>query len=145
MWLDAIAHIQVTYSPEVEDAMLFFYSKVLGLTEIDKPEAIKANGGAWYVLGDIQVHLSIEKNPSNATSRRHICYLVRNARSVQATLTRTWSGNTWRSPTSTRDKLLLSTRSCWKSHRNSIIRGFLNSHQLSRYRTNYQGVRSYGR
>ena len=78
MWLDAIAHIQVTYSPEVEDAMLFFYSKVLGLTEIDKPEAIKANGGAWYVLGDIQVHLSIEKNPSNATSRRHICYLVRN-------------------------------------------------------------------
>ncbi|MDF5728010.1 MAG: hypothetical protein PUP92_08210 [Rhizonema sp. PD38] len=46
MWLDAIAHIQVISSPEEEDAMLFFYSKVLGLTEIDKPEANKANGGA---------------------------------------------------------------------------------------------------
>ncbi|GAA6623947.1 VOC family protein [Scytonema sp. NUACC26] len=83
MWLDAIAHIQVTYSPEVEDAMLFFYSKVLGLTEIDKPEAIKANGGAWYVLGDIQVHLSIEKNPDNATSRRHICYLVQDLKAFK--------------------------------------------------------------
>ncbi|MFQ4143576.1 hypothetical protein [Chlorogloeopsis sp. ULAP02] len=61
MWLNGINHIQVTSSPEAEDAMLFFYSKVLGLTEIDKPKTIKDNGGAWYVLGDIQIHVSIEK------------------------------------------------------------------------------------
>ncbi|PLZ81355.1 bleomycin resistance protein [Fischerella muscicola CCMEE 5323] len=76
MWLDAIDHIQVTYPPELEDAMLFFYSKVLVLTEINKPEVLKADGGAWYILGNIQIHLSTEKNPDNAASRRHICYLV---------------------------------------------------------------------
>lgn len=76
MWLDAIEHIQITSSPEAENAMLFFYSQVLGLTEITKPEALKANGGAWYVLGDIQIHVGIEKQANNQISRRHICFRV---------------------------------------------------------------------
>ena len=83
MWLDAIDHIQVTSSPEAEDAMLFFYGKVLGLTEIPKPETIKANGGAWYVLGNIQIHVSTEQKPDNAASRRHICYLVSDFQAFQ--------------------------------------------------------------
>lgn len=83
MWLNAIDHIQVTSSPEAEDAMLFFYSKVLGLTQIPKPETIKANQGAWYVLGNIQIHVSTEQNPNNAASRRHICYLVNDVQAFQ--------------------------------------------------------------
>ncbi|MBR8840403.1 MAG: VOC family protein [Stigonema ocellatum SAG 48.90 = DSM 106950] len=83
MWLNAIDHIQVTSSPEAEDEMLFFYNKVLGLTEIPKPEETKADGGAWYVLGNIQIHVTTEKNPSNAASRRHICYLVRDLQAFQ--------------------------------------------------------------
>jgi len=78
VWLDAIDHIQVTSPSEVEDAMLFFYGTVLGLTEIAKPEALQANGGAWYALGDIQIHISTEKNPHNEASRRHICFRVGN-------------------------------------------------------------------
>jgi len=78
MWIDSIDHIQITSSSEAEDAMLFFYSKVLGLRQIPKPEAVKANRGTWYLLGEIQLHTSIEQNPSNETSRRHICFRVRN-------------------------------------------------------------------
>ncbi|MFN6570294.1 VOC family protein [Dendronalium sp. ChiSLP03b] len=76
VWLNAIDHIQVTSSPEAENAMLFFYSQVLGLTEITKPEALQANGGAWYLLGDIQIHVGIEKQINNQVSRRHICFRV---------------------------------------------------------------------
>ena len=83
MWLNTIDHIQVASSPEAEDAMVFFYSKVLGLTEIPKPETIKANGGAWYVLGNIQIHISTEQNPNNTASRRHICYLVNDLQAFQ--------------------------------------------------------------
>ena len=83
MWLNTIDHIQVTSSPSAEDAMLFFYSKVLGLTEISKPETSKANGGAWYVLGNIQIHISTETNPDNAASRRHICYLTSDLQAFQ--------------------------------------------------------------
>ncbi|OUL27640.1 bleomycin resistance protein [Nostoc sp. RF31YmG] len=78
VWLDAIDHIQVTSPSEVEDAMLFFYGTVLGLTEIAKPEALKNNGGAWYALGDIQIHISRENNSHNEASRRHICFRVHN-------------------------------------------------------------------
>ncbi|MEH1906858.1 MAG: VOC family protein [Nostoc sp.] len=78
VWLTAIDHIQVTSPPEVENAMLFFYSQILGLTEIIKPEAVQANGGAWYVLGDIQIHVGIEKPANNEVSRRHICFRVHN-------------------------------------------------------------------
>lgn len=83
VWLDTIDHIQITSPPEVEDAMLFFYSTVLGLTELAKPEALKANGGAWYVLGDIQLHISREKTANNAASKRHICFRVHNLSAFQ--------------------------------------------------------------
>ena len=78
MWLTAIDHIQVTSPPEAENAMLFFYSKILGLAEVVKPEALQVNGGAWYVLGDIQIHVGIEKQANNQVSRRHICFRVHN-------------------------------------------------------------------
>ncbi|SRR5579883_13610 len=83
MWINAIDHIQITSSPEVEKEMLFFYGKVLALTEIPKPEPLQANRGAWYLLGDIQLHVSLEKNPSNETSRRHICFKVPNLADFQ--------------------------------------------------------------
>lgn len=78
MKLNAIHHIQVTYPLEVEEAMLFFYSKVLGLTEIPRPDVIKNDSGAWYKLGDIELHVSREKNANNQASRRHFCFQVDN-------------------------------------------------------------------
>jgi catechol 2,3-dioxygenase-like lactoylglutathione lyase family enzyme len=83
MWLEAIDHIQITSLPEEEDAMRFFYSTILGLTELVKPETLRANGGAWYNLGDIQLHISTEKNADNAASRRHICFRVRDLKAFQ--------------------------------------------------------------
>lgn len=77
-WLDAIDHIQVTSPSEVENKMLFFYGTVLGLTQISQPEALKSNSSAWYALGDIQIHISTEKNSNNEASRRHICFRVGN-------------------------------------------------------------------
>ncbi|QMS86559.1 VOC family protein [Nostoc edaphicum CCNP1411] len=81
MWLNGIDHIQVTSPPEVENAMLFFYNQVLGLSEITKPDAFQGNGGAWYLLGNIQIHIGIEKQANNEISRRHICFRVHNLES----------------------------------------------------------------
>ncbi|MEH1922140.1 VOC family protein [Nostoc sp.] len=88
MKLDAVHHIQVTYPLEVEDAMLFFYSKVLGLTEIPRPEVIKNDSGAWYKLGDIELHISTEKNSNNQASRRHYCFQVDNLNAFEEHLKR---------------------------------------------------------
>ncbi|MBD2495867.1 VOC family protein [Nostoc sp. FACHB-280] len=74
MRLEAVHHIQVTYPREVEEAILFFYSQVLGLSEINPPEA--SNSGGWYLLGNTEIHVSREENPHNQTSRRHVCFRV---------------------------------------------------------------------
>ena len=77
MWLKAIDHIQVTSTPELESAMLFFYGQALGLAEIPKPSSLQAVG-AWYQLGNTQVHVATEPEIHNAQSRRHIAFEVEN-------------------------------------------------------------------
>jgi catechol 2,3-dioxygenase-like lactoylglutathione lyase family enzyme len=51
----------------------------MGLEEVPKPEDSRGRGGAWYQLGPLQLHLSIE-NPlgENCISKRHVCYTVSN-------------------------------------------------------------------
>ncbi|CAN1212882.1 Glyoxalase/bleomycin resistance protein/dioxygenase [Tumidithrix helvetica PCC 7403] len=76
MWLKAIDHIQVTSTPELENAMRFFYSQVLGLPELPKPAGLQTLAGAWYQLGNTQVHIATEIETHNALTRRHIGFEV---------------------------------------------------------------------
>lgn len=70
-------HVQVTVPWEKEDACKHFYGQILGLVEIQKPENLRVNGGAWYRIGMTEMHLSPEDAAgSNLESKRHICYVV---------------------------------------------------------------------
>ena len=51
-----------------------FYADVLGLTEIEKPDALKPNGGLWFQIADIQLHIGVE-NAQNK-SKRHPAFEV---------------------------------------------------------------------
>jgi catechol-2,3-dioxygenase len=75
MWLKAIDHIQVTSTPDLEADMIFFYGQALGLSEIPKPASLQAVG-AWYQLGNTQVHIATEAEIPNIQSRRHIAFQV---------------------------------------------------------------------
>jgi catechol 2,3-dioxygenase-like lactoylglutathione lyase family enzyme len=70
----ALHHVNVTVPGEVESAAKHFYRHVLGLEEITKPDQSRSRG-AWYQLGAVQLHLSIED--AQPLSRRHVCYEVR--------------------------------------------------------------------
>ena len=39
-----------------------FYSGLLGLHEIPKPESIRHRGGVWFDAGGLDLHLSVEEN-----------------------------------------------------------------------------------
>jgi catechol 2,3-dioxygenase-like lactoylglutathione lyase family enzyme len=82
----ALQHVNIRVSPEVEAPTKEFYRRVLGLEEIPKPEQSRRRGGAWYQLGGIQLHLSLEKGIVNKSSKRHICFLVSDLESSQAYL-----------------------------------------------------------
>ncbi|GAB3068129.1 VOC family protein [Intrasporangium mesophilum] len=53
-------HVQVSGPAGCEDAMRAFYVGVLGMVEIDKPERLRARGGAWFRAGSAEIHVGIE-------------------------------------------------------------------------------------
>jgi catechol 2,3-dioxygenase-like lactoylglutathione lyase family enzyme len=69
-------HVNVTVPRSLEDATKHFYGVVMGMTEVPKPESSRGRGGAWYQLGPVQLHLSIEDGLGENRSKRHVCYTV---------------------------------------------------------------------
>ena len=68
-------HVNVTVPPALEAATKEFYGAVLGLRQVPKPAAARQKG-AWYQIGDNQLHLSVEDEPLSSLSSRHICFAV---------------------------------------------------------------------
>ena len=71
-----VNHVNVTVTSDLEEATKHFYSQVLGLQQIPKPVGTRQFVGAWYQIGSSQLHLSIEDNPQNNASSRHVCYRI---------------------------------------------------------------------
>jgi len=69
-------HVNLTVTPAVELATKKFYGEILGFQEIPKPGESRGRGGAWYEMGGVQLHLSLEKGVNNENAKRHICLLV---------------------------------------------------------------------
>jgi catechol 2,3-dioxygenase-like lactoylglutathione lyase family enzyme len=82
MALDRVAlhHINVTVPGNAEEAAKHFYRQIFGFEEIYKPDASRSRG-AWYRLGAVQLHLSIED--AQPLSRRHVCYQVRDVAAAE--------------------------------------------------------------
>jgi catechol 2,3-dioxygenase-like lactoylglutathione lyase family enzyme len=72
-------HVNVTVSSALEAAAKHFYGAVVGLPEIPKPAGTRQSIGAWYQLGEMQLHLSVEEGVQNQLSDRHVCYQVSDA------------------------------------------------------------------
>ena len=69
-----LQHINVTVASELEAATKEFYGSILGLNQIPKPAASRQSG-AWYQIGETQLHLSVDEEPAELSSR-HICFTV---------------------------------------------------------------------
>lgn len=80
----AIHHVNVTVPRALEAEAKHFYSVVMGLEEVPKPPESRGRGGAWYQLGSLQLHLSLEDGLGDACiSKRHVCYTVEDLAHVE--------------------------------------------------------------
>jgi len=75
MMVITLHHVNVTVSAELEEVTKHFYGSVLGLKQVPKPAAARQTG-AWYQIGDNQLHLSVEDEPPGLLSSRHVCFNV---------------------------------------------------------------------
>ena len=84
--ITALDHVNIAVPRAKEAEVLRFYREVLALLEIPKPPELRARGGAWFEVGNAQLHISLE-DVEAPLSRRHVCLLVENldaARQVMA-------------------------------------------------------------
>jgi catechol 2,3-dioxygenase-like lactoylglutathione lyase family enzyme len=77
-------HVQVCIPFGAEDRAREFYGGLLGLEEVEKPAALKRNGGLWYSVADVQLHVGAEDVV--APSKRHPAFEVAGVAAVRAYL-----------------------------------------------------------
>jgi catechol 2,3-dioxygenase-like lactoylglutathione lyase family enzyme len=71
-----IHHAQITIPTGEEDEARKFYSDLLGLKEIPKPEELQGRGGFWLELDGFQIHIGAEDNFDRTKTKAHLAYLV---------------------------------------------------------------------
>jgi catechol 2,3-dioxygenase-like lactoylglutathione lyase family enzyme len=83
--IKAIDHVQLAMPAGREPEARAFYEGVLGLTEIRKPEQLRARGGCWFGRGLVQVHLGVEAEFRPAR-KAHPAFLVEDLPALTAIL-----------------------------------------------------------
>jgi catechol 2,3-dioxygenase-like lactoylglutathione lyase family enzyme len=78
-------HVQLAMPPGREAEAEAFYSGLLGLTRVPKPEPLAARGGCWFERGAVAVHLGVEENFRPAR-KAHPALVVRDLPALEAVL-----------------------------------------------------------
>lgn len=78
-------HVQLCIPQGEEEQARKFYGGILGLEEIPKPASLIANGGMWYKIGDIELHIGVEAM-NVERSKRHPAFEVENLEQIRAYL-----------------------------------------------------------
>jgi catechol 2,3-dioxygenase-like lactoylglutathione lyase family enzyme len=74
-------HVQLCVPRDGERQAREFYAGLLGLTEIEKPEPLRANGGMWFRIADVQLHIGVED--VKAVSKRHPAFEVEHVEEIR--------------------------------------------------------------
>ena len=69
-------HVQICIPTGQEERARNFYTGIIGLIEIPKPSELLINGGLWYQVADIQLHIGTEN--TTGKSKRHPAFEISN-------------------------------------------------------------------
>ena len=67
-------HVHITVPPEKLEEAKVFYTEILGLELIDRPNHLFLSAGYWFNIGDMQLHIGTE--PKLPVSTRHTAFEV---------------------------------------------------------------------
>ena len=68
-------HVQLAAPRGCEAEARRFFGRLLGLAEVDKPEALRTRGGVWFALGQQQLHIGVEE-PFSPALKAHPAFRV---------------------------------------------------------------------
>ncbi|GAC1401275.1 MAG: VOC family protein [Ktedonobacteraceae bacterium] len=76
MTILGLHHAQITIPRGAEAQGRQFYCDLLGLPEVEKPEALQGHGGFWLQVGQHQVHVGVEDDVERSATKAHLAYQV---------------------------------------------------------------------
>jgi catechol 2,3-dioxygenase-like lactoylglutathione lyase family enzyme len=76
MEIVGLHHAQISIPVGAEDEARSFYTGVLRLREVPKPDSLKGRGGFWLEVGGGQVHIGTENGVERAATKAHLAYEV---------------------------------------------------------------------
>jgi len=89
-----IDHVQIAAPKGCECDARKFFGDLLGLSEIQKPVALRSRGGCWFRVGSRQLHIGIEDGFSPAT-KAHPAFATRDIGALSERLEQTGVQITW--------------------------------------------------
>ena len=69
-----VNHIHIAVAPDKLEEAKAFYTEIIGLELIDRPNHLLNRPGYWFNIGEIQLHIGIE--PALLVSTRHTAFEV---------------------------------------------------------------------
>jgi len=69
-----VDHVHIAVTPERLEEAKRFYTDVMGLELIDRPNHIFTTAGYWFNIGDVQLHVGVE--PPMPISTKHTAFEV---------------------------------------------------------------------
>ncbi|PKR83595.1 glyoxalase [Heyndrickxia camelliae] len=84
-YFQGIDHVQLAAPKGCEDQARHFFGSILGLTEIPKPENLRARGGCWFQCGNQEIHIGVEEDFKEA-KKAHPGLIVTNIGDLKQTL-----------------------------------------------------------
>jgi len=89
----SLDHVQVAAPPGCEAPARRFYGELLGLDEVQKPEALRGRGGVWFALGGgAQLHVGVVFDEFAAALKAHPGLRVRDAGALRTLASRLEDG-----------------------------------------------------
>jgi catechol 2,3-dioxygenase-like lactoylglutathione lyase family enzyme len=76
VFVEGLDHVQVAAPRGCEAEARRFFGDLLGLTEVEKPERLRARGGVWFQAGAQQLHVGVEE-PFVPAQKAHPALRVR--------------------------------------------------------------------
>lgn len=78
-------HVQMAMPRGEEAAARAFYVGLLGMSEVPKPDPLKARGGVWFQAPGTMLHLGVE-DPFVPARKAHPAFIVSDLDALSATL-----------------------------------------------------------
>jgi len=69
-----VDHVHIAVPPEKIEEAKDFYTKIIGLEPVERPDHLFNSAGYWFAIADVQLHVGIE--PQMPISTRHTAFEI---------------------------------------------------------------------